>query len=82
MLFPFQVDNSLNFLTQSIQSYTNIAIIIKNSIGSSRVNYIYITLSQNEFVLPSLLIAMNLSKYKKTLCFLCKGKKAPHSSFY
>ena len=38
--------------------------------------------SQNRFVLPDLPIAINLSKYEKALCFLCKGKKAPHSSFY
>ena len=25
---------------------------------------------------------MNLSKYEKALCFLYKGKKAPHDSFY
>ena len=34
-----QVDSSLNFLTQSIQFYTNVAIAIKDFIGSSRVNY-------------------------------------------
>ena len=34
-----QVDSSLNFLTQSIQIYTNVAIAIKDFIGSSRVNY-------------------------------------------
>ena len=39
-------------------------------------------LSQNKFVLPDLPIAVNLSKYKKTLCFLCKDKKAPYGSFY
>ena len=27
-------------------------------------------------------MTMNLSKYEKVLYFLCKGKKAPHSSFY
>jgi len=25
---------------------------------------------------------MNLSKCEKVLCFLCKSKKVPHSSFY
>jgi len=39
-------------------------------------------LSQNRFVLPDLPITINLSKYEKTLCSLCKGKKASHSSFY
>jgi len=75
MLFPFQVDNSLNFLTQFIQSYTNVAIIMKDSIGSSRVNYIYIALSQNRFVLLDLPIAMNLFKCEKTLCFCIRIKK-------
>ena len=39
-------------------------------------------LSQNRFVLPDTPIAMNLSKYEKTLCFLYKSKKIPYSSFY
>ena len=38
--------------------------------------------SQNRFVLPDLSITVNLSKYKKALCFLYKDKKASHSSFY
>ena len=80
--FPFQVDNSLNSLTQSIQLYTNVSIVIKNFIGSSRVNYAHITSSQNGFVLPNSTIAVNLSKCKKALYFLCKGKKASHGSFY
>jgi len=36
----------------------------------------------NKFVLPNLPIIVNLSKCKKALYFLCKGKKAPHGSFY
>ena len=42
---------------------------------SSRVNYTYIALSQNRFVLSNLSIAMNFSKCEKALCFLYKGKK-------
>jgi len=38
--------------------------------------------NQNKFVLSDLPITINLSKYKKTLCFLYKGKKASHGSFY
>jgi len=38
--------------------------------------------SQNRFVLPNSPIAINLSKYEKTLCFLCKSKKVPYGSFY
>jgi len=40
MSFPFQVDDLLNFLTQSIQLCANIAVVMEDSIGSSRVNYI------------------------------------------
>ena len=42
VFFPFQVNDSLNFLTQSIKPYTDIAIVIEGSIGSSRVNCAYI----------------------------------------
>ena len=80
MSFPFQVDDSLNSLTQSIQLCTNLAIVMEDFIGSSRVNYAYMASSQNRFVLSDLLIAVNLSKCEKTLCSLCKGKKAPHSN--
>ena len=55
---------------------------MEDFIGSSRVNYAYMASSQNRFVLPNSLIIMNLSKCKKILYFLCKGKKASHSSFY
>ena len=80
MSFPFQVDDSLNSLTQSIQLCTNLAIIMEDFIGSSKVNYACMASSQNRFVLSDLPIAVNLSKCEKTLCSLCKGKKAPHSN--
>ena len=38
--------------------------------------------SPNKFVLSNLSITMNFSKCEKTLCFLCKDKKMPYSSFY
>ena len=84
MLFSFQVDNSLNSLTQFIQPCTNVGILMEDFIGSSRVNYICMTSSQNRFVLSDSFIAVNLSKCEKTLCSLCKSKskKAPHGSFY
>ena len=55
---------------------------MKDSIGLSRVNYAYIALSQNEFVLLDSPITINLSKCEKALYFLCKGKKTSHGSFY
>ena len=55
---------------------------MKDSIGSSKVNYICIALSQNRFVPSNLLITMILSKYEKALCSLYKGKKTPYDSFY
>ena len=55
---------------------------MEDFIGSSRVNYAYMASSQSKFVLPNSLIVVNLSKCEKALCFLCKGKKVPHSSFY
>jgi len=88
-----QIDNSLNFLTQSTQSmqtvlecnnailYANTMIIMKNFIVSKKINYVYVTLSQNRFVLPSLPITMDLSEYKKVLYFLYKDKKAFYGSF-
>jgi len=57
-------------------------IVVKDFIGLSRVNYTYMAFNQNKFVLPNLTITVNLSKCKKALCFLCKGKKASHDSFY
>jgi len=80
--FFFQVNNSLNFLTQSIQPYTNIAIVMEDFIGSSRVNYTCMASSKNRFVLPNLSIAINLSKCEKILCSLYKGKKSSYGSFY
>ena len=82
MPFSSQVNDSLNFLTQSIQSCTNVAIIIENSIRSSRVNCTYMVSNQNKFVLPDLSITVSLSKCEKVLCFLYKGKKVSHGSFY
>ena len=92
---PFlQIDNSLNFLTWFIQSiqtalkfgnattYTNVMTAMENFIVSKKINYVYMTSSQSSFVLPNLSIAVNLSKYKKALCFLCKSTKASHGSFY
>jgi len=35
-----------------------------------------------KFVLSDLSILINLSKYKKVICFLCKSKKVSYSSFY
>ena len=81
-MFFFQLDNSLNSLTQSIQSCTNVTIVMENFIGSSRVNYTYIALNQNKFVLSDLFITMNFSKCEKRLYFLCKSKKVPYGSFY
>ena len=46
-----------------------------------KINYIYIALNQNKFVLSNLSIAVNLSKYKKISCFLYKSKKVLYSSF-
>ena len=47
-----------------------------------KINYIYIALNQNKFVLSNLPIAVNLSKYKKISCFLFKSKKVLYGSFY
>jgi len=92
---PFlQIDNSLNFLTQSIQSiqtalkfgntttYTNVMTAMENFIVSKEINYVYMASSQSRFVLPNLSIAVNLFKCEKALCFLCKGTNASHSCFY
>ena len=80
--FLFQVNDSLNFLTQSIQPCTNVTIVMENSIGSSRVNCAYMALNQNKFVLSNLSIIVNLFKCEKALCLSYKGKKASHGSFY
>ena len=62
--------------------YTNTVAAIKDFVASKEINYVCIALIQNRFVLPDLPIAVNLSKYKKALCFLYKNKKAPYNSFY
>ena len=49
---------------------------------SKEINYVYMVLSQNKFVLSNSSIAVNISKCEKTLYFLYKSKKAPYSSFY
>jgi len=62
--FPFQVDDLLNSLTQSIQPYTNVAIVMKDSIRSSRVNYACMASSQNRFILPdSSRISLNVKRH-------------------
>ena len=66
----------------NIISCANTMAAMKDFVASKEINYTCMALSQNRFVLPDLPIAMNLSKYKKALCFLCKDKKAPHGSFY
>ena len=88
-----QIDNSLNFLTQSTQFmqtvlkcdnailYANTMAIMKNFVVSKKINYICMASSQNRFVLPGLPITIDLSEYKKVLCFLYKGKKALYGSF-
>ena len=55
---------------------------MEDFIVSSRFNHACIALSQSKSVLPDSPIAVNLSKCEKALYFLCKGKKAPHGSFY
>ena len=50
--------------------------------GLSRVNYTCMASSQSKFVLLDLPITVNLFKWEKALCFLCKSKKVPHGSFY
>ena len=42
-------------------------ITMKNFIELSRPNYAYIASNQSKFVLPNLLITVNLSKYEKVL---------------
>ena len=55
---------------------------MEDFVVSKKINYACIALSQNKFILPNLSIAMNLSKYKKVLCFLYKSKKVSYGSFY
>ena len=56
--------------------------VIEDFVVSKEINYTCIASSQNRFVLSNSFITINLSKYKKVLCFLCKSKKVSHSSFY
>ena len=82
-----QIDNSLNSLTHFTQSMqiipkygneiicANIIAAMGDFVVSKKINYTCITLSQNKFVLPYSPTAVNLSKCKKTLYFLCKNKK-------
>ena len=89
-----QIDDSLNSLTQSTQlvqtvlkynyiiSCTNTIAAMKDFVAMKKINYACMALNQNRFILPNLPIAVNLSKYKKALCSLCKGKKVHHGSFY
>ena len=58
--------------------YTNRIATIKDFVVSKKINYVCIALSQNKFILPDSLIAVNFSKCEKALCFLYKDKKAPH----
>ena len=40
------------------------------------------TLSQNRIVQPDLSITVDFPKCEKTLCLLCKSKKAFYGNFY
>ena len=55
---------------------------MKDFIVSRRINYAYIALILNKFILLDLPIAVNLFKCEKLLYFLYKSKKVLHSSFY
>jgi len=55
---------------------------IEDFVALKQINYVYMTSSQNRFVLPDSPIAVNLSKCEKALYSLYKSKKAPHDSFY
>jgi len=89
-----QIDNSLNSLTQFTQFmqnvliynsaifYANVVAVMENFVISKEINYAYMVLSQNKFILSNSSIAVNISKCEKTLYFLYKSKKAPYSSFY
>ena len=50
--------------------------VIEDFVILKEINYTYIVLSQNKFVLPDSLIAVNISKCEKILYFLYKSKKA------
>ena len=55
---------------------------IEDFVISKEINYVYMTSSQNKFVLSNLSTVMNFFKCEKALCFLCKSKKVSYSSFY
>jgi len=61
--------------------YANVMAVIENFVISKEINYAYMVLSQNKFVLPDSPVAVNISKCEKTLYFLYKSKKVPYSSF-
>ena len=50
--------------------------VIEDFVILKEINYTYIVLSQNKFVLPDSLIAVNISKCEKILYLLYKSKKA------
>ena len=54
---------------------------MKDFVVSKEINYIYMTLSQNKFILSNLSITMKFSKCEKTLCFLYKDKKHLMAAF-
>jgi len=56
--------------------------VMEDFVVLNEINYACMALSQKRFVLPDLHIAVNLSRCEKALCFLYKGKKVPHGSFY
>ena len=56
--------------------YANIVAAIENFTVSSRIDYICIAPSQDKFVLPNLLIVVNLSKCEKALLLWLKDLKA------
>ena len=49
--------------------------VMEYFVALKEINYSCIASSQNIFALPDLSIAVNLSKYEKALCSLCKGKR-------
>jgi len=77
-----QIDDSLNFLTQSTQFMqtilkcdntipcANTMAAMENFVASKEINYAYMASSQNRFFLPDSSIAVNFSKCEKALCFV------------
>jgi len=62
--------------------YANMIAAMEDFVTLKKINYTYMTLDQNRFVLSDLSIAVNFSKCERALCFLCKSKKASYGSFY